>query len=236
MVPIWQSKRSIDWKCTTCSVAAFMIDSIHANGCPDIESMSDADCARRLQHPDINQTERNAVFDILFERHRGTVFAIVMRRLRNAHDADQVTQDVFVRFFRKIHQLEDPERFVGWLKRIAIRLSINFAVRNSNKHVALVDNEILDGAHGEIDENPEILRGQKDTAAMVRKIIPHMKVMDREVLIGFYYGGESLIDLAERFEVPVGTIKRRLFSARGNFREKLTEAFPDFVFNKRSID
>lgn len=213
-----------------------MIDSIHTNGGSDFESMSDADCARRLQQAGIDQGERNALFNILIERHHGTVFAIAMRRLRNTHDADQVTQDVFVRFFRKIHQLKDPEHFIGWLKRIATRLSINFAVRNRNKQTALVSHEILDETHAEMDEDVTVELARSEASSAVRRIIPNMKVMDREILVGFYYEGETLIHLSERLRIPVGTVKRRLHTARSNFREALLEVQPDFVLNQRIID
>ena len=58
-----------------------------------------------------------------------TVFATVMSRLRNRAEAREVTQDVFVQAMRKLAQLREPERFGGWLRQIAVRMSINRAVR-----------------------------------------------------------------------------------------------------------
>ena len=71
---------------------------------------------------------RNA-FDQLTELFYSRVYGIVMQRLRNTAEADEVTQEVFLRAFRKIVQLKEPAAFAGWLCQIAVRLAINRAVR-----------------------------------------------------------------------------------------------------------
>ncbi|MFP6762764.1 MAG: sigma factor, partial [Planctomycetaceae bacterium] len=57
------------------------------------------------------------------------VYRVVLRRLRDASDAREVTQEVFLRAMRKIGQLREPERFAGWLRQIAVRMSISNIVR-----------------------------------------------------------------------------------------------------------
>ena len=66
-------------------------------------------------------------FGELVLQHESIVFGIVLRRLRNRSEAIEVTQDVFVQAMRKLPQLREPERFSGWLRRIAVRMSINRA-------------------------------------------------------------------------------------------------------------
>ncbi|MCH8828507.1 MAG: sigma-70 family RNA polymerase sigma factor [Planctomycetes bacterium] len=69
---------------------------------------------------------------VQFER---TVFAIVLRKLHNRSEAREVTQDVFVQAMRKLSQLREPERFAGWLRQIATRMSINRAVRRPREMI-----------------------------------------------------------------------------------------------------
>ncbi len=76
-----------------------------------------------------SQAGDREAFGRLVDEFEPVVFAIVLRRLRHDAEAREVTQEVFLRALRKLDQLRDPERFVGWLKRIAVRLSINRAVR-----------------------------------------------------------------------------------------------------------
>src|SRR5690606_19033554 len=79
----------------------------------------------------VQQAQRGETqaFGELARQFEPTVFAIVLRRLRNRSEALEVTQDVFMQALRKLPQLREPERFAGWLRQIAVRMSINRAVR-----------------------------------------------------------------------------------------------------------
>lgn len=192
------------------------------------EEIQDADCVRRIQTHGVGVRERDEMYRILTEKYRGTVFAMCMRRLRNTHDAEEVTQEVFLRFFRKVDQLKYPDHFVGWLKRIAIRLSINHAVRKKNG--ALENYEIFDDMHGENNMNPILLHEREETVVAIREIVPTLKKMDHEVIVGFYLEGQSLKQLSEKLKAPVGTIKRRLSVARTRMREVLNSKAPEFAY------
>ena len=70
-----------------------------------------------------------SAFDALVQRTEAMVFAVVLRRLRNRSEALEVTQDVFIQVLRKLPQLREDERFEAWVRKIAVRLAINRAVR-----------------------------------------------------------------------------------------------------------
>ena len=61
------------------------------------------------------QAGSREAFDQLTELFYSRVYGIVLQRLRNTAEADEVTQEVFLRAFRKIGQLKDPAAFAGWL-------------------------------------------------------------------------------------------------------------------------
>src|SRR5258708_28288402 len=87
------------------------------------------------------QAGNRDAFNSLVRENETMVFAVVFRRLRNRAEALEVTQDVFIQVLRKISQLRDPERFGGWLRRIAVRLAIHPAVRRPRANLG--DNAIL---------------------------------------------------------------------------------------------
>lgn len=161
--------------------------------------------------------DREAFGELVVE-FEPTVRAIVMRRLRNDAEAAEITQDVFVQMLRKIRQLREADRFVGWLKRIAVRLSINRAVRRPRE--VLGENETL-GAIGEPGETSfeTILEGER--AAQVRAGMAELRTLDRETLVAFYFEGRSLQEMSRDFRSPVGTIKRRLHTARSRLKDQL---------------
>ena len=158
-------------------------------------------------------------FDELVRRTEPMVFGIVLRRLRNRSEALEVTQDVFIQVLRKLGQLRDPERFLGWLRRIAVRLAINRAVRRPRE--ALAETATL-GARAK-GAGPFERVVASENAACVREGLGRLRDLDRQTLVAFYFEGRSLEEMSAEFDSPIGTIKRRLHTARNRLRDKLSD-------------
>ena len=90
----------------------------------NLENRTVADLVRAAQ-----AGERDA-FGELFERYHGGIVALAMRRVRNADEAEELAQDVFIQAMLKIDQLRVPEAFGGWLRRIVHRMAINRVTRS----------------------------------------------------------------------------------------------------------
>lgn len=164
------------------------------------------------------QAGSREAFDQLTELFYSRVYGIVMQRLRNTAEADEVTQEVFLRAFRKIGQLKDPAAFAGWLCQIAARLSINRAVRRpAETSCEPVTFELLQ----ESDDSPTAALMQHEDAQQLRTGIDRLGQLDRQTLMAFYFEGQSLKDMAEVFDSPIGTIKRRLHTARNRLRDAM---------------
>ncbi len=162
-------------------------------------------------------------FGQLVQQFETTVFAIALRRLRNHAEAAELTQDVFIQAMRKLDQLREPERFPGWLRRITVRLAINRAVRRPP--VVAQDPEILGAVdvetHSPLDA---LMKGEQ--VDQLRGGLNRLRDLDRQTLMAFYFEGQSLIEMSDRFCSPVGTIKRRLHTARIRLREELAHLQP----------
>jgi RNA polymerase sigma-70 factor (ECF subfamily) len=159
-------------------------------------------------------------FERLVARSESMVFAVALRRLRNRSEALEVTQDVFIQVLRKLPQLRAPERFDAWVRKIAVRLAINRAVRRPREvngdAPALVSLRAAGGSPLE-----RIVR--TENAACVRECLGRLRDLDRRTLVAFYFEGRSLQEMSAQFESPVGTIKRRLHTARNRLRDKLND-------------
>jgi RNA polymerase sigma-70 factor (ECF subfamily) len=163
------------------------------------------------------QGDREA-FGRLAEQFQRTVYAICLARLGHPSEALELTQEVFLHALRRLDQLREPERFAGWVRQIAVRLSINRATRR----VALpsVETSVLEGASGQRDDPLDELIA-RERAARLWEGLDRLKPLDREALVAFYIQGQSLIEIAERLETPIGTIKRRLHVARKRLKAEL---------------
>jgi RNA polymerase sigma-70 factor (ECF subfamily) len=147
----------------------------------------------------------------LFERYERHLLAIALRRLRDYGEAQDLVQEVFVQALQKLRQLRTPECFGGWLRAITIRMAINRAVRT---HRALHAQPLtLDAACAEL-HTPDDCAIEGERAECVRDGLRRLRALDRDTLVAFYVRGQSLLEMSDVFEAPVGTIKRRLHVAR----------------------
>ncbi len=178
----------------------------------NLDSRTVADLVRAVQAGD-----RDA-FGILFERYRSTIVMLAMRRVRNADEAEELAQDVFIQALQKIDQLRVPEAFGGWLRQIVHRMAINRITRS--RTALACDPETLEAtcmAVGSPDEFAE----QNETAQVVRDGINRLCDLDQETLNAFYLQSKSLIEMSDEFAAPVGTIKRRLHVARKRLAKEM---------------
>ena len=163
-------------------------------------------------------------FGSLVEQFQPTVYAIALRRLGNASDALELTQDVFLHVLERITQLREPERFAGWLRQVAVRMAINRATRRVAP--PSVETGVLEGASMQSDEPLDQLI-DRERAERVCAALGKLKSLDREALDAFYIRGHSLIEIAEMLDVPLGTVKRRLHTARKRLKVELESSVAD---------
>ena len=157
-------------------------------------------------------------FGQLVERYQGSIYALAMRRLGDACDAEELCQEVFVHALEKLYQLKEPACFGRWLRQITRRMAINRMVRR--KPVIATEPSTLDAT---IEDNrtplDEAMANERTLA--VRAAVRRLRPLDRDTLNAFYVQGQSLIEMADEFGAPIGTIKRRLHVARKRLAREL---------------
>ncbi len=159
-------------------------------------------------------------FGLLAEQFERTVYAVALARLGNPSEAAELTQEVFLHVMQRLDQLREPERFAGWLRQVAARMAINRATRRVPP--SSVESEILEGAVAD-DRRGAPLDNliARERAEKLWDGLNRLKALDRETLVSFYIQGRSLIEMSESLEAPIGTIKRRLHTARKRLRAEL---------------
>jgi RNA polymerase sigma-70 factor (ECF subfamily) len=176
------------------------------------ETRTVADLVRSAQAGD------RAAFGELFERYRPGIVALAMRRVRNADEAEELAQDVFIQAMQKIEQLRVPEAFGGWLRRIVHRMAINRMTRS--RTAIACDPESLEATCVAVGA-PDALAEDREQAAAVRDSIDRLGSLDQQTLKAFYLQSKSLIEMSDEFDAPIGTIKRRLHVARKRLAKEM---------------
>ena len=157
------------------------------------------------------QTGDRSAMDQLYCRFQQHVLAIAYKRLGNWDEAQELSQDVFIQAFRRLNQLQAPEAFAGWLRQIVHRMAINRLTRRQMP--TSVDHEILE-ATITCDSDPLDAVLSSEQKIQVHQGLGRLGELDRRTLVAFYLDGQSLNQMSDAFEAPIGTIKRRLHVAR----------------------
>ena len=178
----------------------------------DLELAATAELALAAQQGD------NAAFGELARRFEQMVHAVCYQRLRNYAEAQEAAQEVFVKAFRKLHQLDEPAAFAGWLKAIAVRQAINHCVRRPA--ATCIEPAALDAVGGD-DEGPFTVLLKNERVDQLHEGLDRLQSLDRNTLVAFYLNGQTLLEMSDKFAAPVGTIKRRLHVARKRLAKEL---------------
>jgi RNA polymerase sigma-70 factor (ECF subfamily) len=161
-----------------------------------------------------------AAFGQLAQRYERAVYATALRRLGNHAEAQEVCQEVLVRAMQKISKLREPEAFGSWLQSVTSRMAINRAVRKRSAIATEPDTLAATCIDG---ETPLLAALARERRSQVRAGLGRLGELDRDTLVAFYVQGQSLVEMSQEFQSPVGTIKRRLHVARKRLAKELEE-------------
>ena len=151
----------------------------------------------------------------LVDRYQQRLFNVALRMLGNVQDAEDVTQTVFLNVFSKLGSYDPAYRFFSWIYRMTVNESLN-ALKRRRKIVTLED-MIVDPA---LRAAPERSAEVEDR---VSRALMSLKPDDRAVVVLSHFVSFTYQEIADVLDVPVKTVKSRLFTARERLRLALGE-------------
>jgi len=158
------------------------------------------------------------VFGILVDKYKEGIYAFVYSELRNFQDAQDVTQEVFLRAYRDLRNLRRWDSFAFWLYRIA-RRQCALWFRNRSKRV---DREFIDDQEPKILDTPSLDSYREDhIIESVREALDTLPKTYREVLILQYFGGMNSDEIAKVLGTSPTAIRMRLSRARTQLKEEM---------------
>ena len=182
----------------------------------NLGSLSDAD----LISSAIDGPEES--FEELVRRYQRPIVGYVFRMLGDYDSALDVTQEVFIKVYNSLHRYSSEYKFSTWLYRIAHNATIDHIRRNS-ANTQSIETESADGTYQlqieSRDPSPELVRERKEWKAEIEAVVKRLPTAYRELIVLRHSHDLSYDEIAEVTELPLGTVKNRLFRAREMMRE-----------------
>src|SRR3990170_7046582 len=138
------------------------------------------------------------------------VYRLSYAILGDEADARDAAQDTFVTAWRQIGTLRDPERFDAWLQRVAVNAARMTHRARRRRGVR----EIPASRVGGVANLPATASPVEADARTLEAALGSLSIEQRSILALHHLEGRPLAELAEIFEIPLGTVKSRLYAAR----------------------
>ncbi len=164
-------------------------------------------------------------FAVLVKRYQNFVFTITLRYTENREDAEEISQDVFVKAFKSLKDFRGDSKFTTWLYTIVTTSSITF-LRKKKLPTHSLDNEhVFELADSQDSGMRANQVEQKSRSAMVNEAIRMLSPEDAQIITLFYKGEQSLEEISQIMGIEPNAAKVRLHRARQRLREKMEKHF-----------
>jgi RNA polymerase sigma-70 factor (ECF subfamily) len=164
-------------------------------------------------------TERDSeALGELYDRHSRLLYGLILRILKDAAEAEEVLQDVFVQVWKRTDTFNaDLGTPVAWLVRIARNRAID-RLRSTNLRA-----RTLEAPPPQPAESPEVRAAMTEQQRAMARALDLLSAEERQLLEHAYYLGLTQSELAERFGLPLGTVKTRMRAALMTLRRELQQ-------------
>ncbi|MEI8213259.1 MAG: sigma-70 family RNA polymerase sigma factor [Planctomycetota bacterium] len=160
-------------------------------------------------------------FEALLRRYERELFTFLRRFLGNVQHAEDVFQGTFLLVHLRIEQFESGKRFRPWLYAIASNKAIDFMRRNKRHLMPSLDQTSKVGESEESiaqrlssrDLGPDQLAISNETRERVREAVQELNAPTQQLIQLAFYQGLKYADIAEILQIPLGTVKSRVFTA-----------------------
>ena len=151
-------------------------------------------------------------FELLLEKEKISVERFVRFKINTKADADDVLQEVYLTAYQKFSQLKNKDSFKAWLISIA-RNKCNDYFRKIAGQFEIPLDELTEMQQSDSRHGTEEI-------SVVRETIELLGDKDKQILYLFFWKELPQAEIAKRLNIPVGTVKSRLYTAKQNFKNK----------------
>jgi RNA polymerase sigma-70 factor (ECF subfamily) len=164
----------------------------------------------------------------LISRYRRQVYTVALRMMRSAEDAEDVTQEVFIRMFRALDRYDPTRPFGAWIQTITSRLCIDHLRRRRLRPVSLFQRDTQSDEEYMIEvedqgPGPEVLAQHQEESQRADALIDSLPEHYRIVVMMRHVQDLSYEEIAEALHLPLGTVKARIHRAREILKNRIEE-------------
>ncbi len=163
-----------------------------------------------------------SAFDVLLGRWEKRIRGAIYRLVGSDEEARDLCQEAFLKAYKSLRSFKQEARFSSWLYQIALNLCRDRIRRRRGKTMVSLD-ELEEGGAAMPVAGPTALDllQERDTSRLVAQAIEALPDEQREVIILKEYQGLTFLEIAQVLDVPISTVKTRLYRGLDQLRVRL---------------
>ena len=161
---------------------------------------------------ELAQQGDHEAFRLLMEQHTRAVYKLAYRMSGNQHDAEDLTQETFLRAWKHIGRFDGRATFATWLYRICSNCALDHH-RSTNRRPAGIDDEAIFNRIASTEPSPERLAVSSQAAARLGPAMEELSGMERIAFVMRHYEGAPVESIAQALGIREGAAKHAIFRA-----------------------
>jgi RNA polymerase sigma-70 factor (ECF subfamily) len=160
----------------------------------------------------------SANFRKIVEKYQNTIYRLCRSYLSHHEEAEDATQEIFLRAYKSLHRFDLEKRFLNWLYTIAInhlKSRYKRILRFKDKKERFQQEPLSN------PDTPETLSEDRETVEEMQRMVEVLPNNLKEIVILYYYEEMGVNQIAEVLDISRENVKSRLFRARKKIRENL---------------
>lgn len=170
------------------------------------------------------QSGDQSAFNEIYKLTSPKAFFVAFEITKNNQDAEDILQESYITALDKISTLDKPESFVGWFHRIVANKAKDSLKKKKPTLFDCDENDAFEVIPDEdTDFLPEASVDKSELHKIVMSVLDELSEEKRACVLMYYFEECSVNDIAETLDVPVSTVKNRLFTARKDLQGKFSK-------------
>jgi len=169
------------------------------------------------------------VFSQLIDSYKNMVYNLAYQMSNNHHEAEDISQEAFLRAFQSLAHFNPSYKFSTWLYQITLNIIRDRFKKKELNYVSLdtpveTDDSEFYPQPADFTNDPEQIIAQQEDVQAIQKAILLLPLKYREIIVLRHLQDLSYIEISNILKLPAGTVKVRLYRARELLRKTLEDS------------
>ena len=201
--------------------------------------LSDTEIAQAAQKGD------KQAFEALIEKYKNAVYAVILPKVQNFHQAEDLAQETFVQAYKNIPSMKEPEKVGFWLCGIARNITYKWLTRKKRNDYSFeelmieapwLEERMLPLPHQPRQETPLERMQRTQTHQLLWRCLMNLPEISKEILFLFYMREMKQKEIARFLDISLTAVRNRLLDARKRLKKEMIDMVENTVQNQSVAD